>query len=195
MGRLGYSIPVSIEVGIKYYKQRSSTPGTLFISKAIYIVKKATGHSNAPGVWSTEQIIDVMHANDSFIYTQLWALGRVATPKFLTSQTPSLDYVSSLPKLLANRSATPRALTIHEIKEYVQDYARAAENAIKAGFDGVEILATNGYLIDQFLQDVSNERTDEYGGSIENCARFALEIVDAVVKAVGEGRTAIRLSP
>ncbi|KIJ34509.1 hypothetical protein M422DRAFT_263478 [Sphaerobolus stellatus SS14] len=94
-----------------------------------------------------------MHANDSFLYAQLWALSRAATPKVLTSQIPLLDYVSSSPKLLANCSATPCALTIHEVKEYIQDYAQAAKNTIKAGSDGVEIHTTNGCLIDQFLQD------------------------------------------
>jgi NADPH2 dehydrogenase len=89
----------------------------------------------------------------------------------------------------------PRALTTDEIKEYVATYAAAAKNAIRAGFDGVEIHGANGYLIDQFIQDVTNERTDEYGGSIENRARFALEITDAVVEAVGAERTGFRISP
>jgi len=89
----------------------------------------------------------------------------------------------------------PRALTTGEIKEYIAAYVTAANNAIRAGFDGVEVHGANGYLIDQFIQDVSNNRTDEYGGSVENRARFALEIVDAVVEAIGAERTGIRLSP
>lgn len=89
----------------------------------------------------------------------------------------------------------PRALTTDEIKEYIPAYVTAAKNAIRAGFDGVEVHGANGYLIDQFIQDVSNNRTDEYGGSVENRARFALEVVDAVVEAVGAERTGFRLSP
>ena len=89
----------------------------------------------------------------------------------------------------------PRALTTDEIKEYIATYVTAAKNAIRAGFDGVEVHGANGYLIDQFIQDVTNNRTDEYGGSVENRARFALEVVDAVVDAVGAERTGFRLSP
>lgn len=97
---------------------------------------------------------------------------------------------------LAGKTASPRAMTPAEIKEFVQLHATAASNAVfKAGFDGVEIHGANGYLIDQFLQDVSNSRADEYGGSVENRSRFALEVVDAVVKAVGQKKTAIRFSP
>jgi NADPH2 dehydrogenase len=92
-------------------------------------------------------------------------------------------------------SVIPRELTVPEIKEYVQLYATAARNAMEAGFDGVEIHGANGYLLDQFLQSVSNERTDEYGGSIQNRLRFPLEVIDAVVKTVGVGRTALRISP
>lgn len=107
-----------------------------------------------------------------------------------------MPYVSSSPKPLSWRSETPRALTIPEIQSYVEDYIQAAKNAVfEAGFDGVEIHAANGYLIDQFLQDIVNERTDEYGGSIENRARFALDIVKGVVELIGQERTGVRLSP
>lgn len=92
--------------------------------------------------------------------------------------------------------ATPRALTVEEIKEYVKFYATAAENAVlKAGFDGVEIHAASGFLLDQFIQPISNQRTDEYGGSVENRLRFVLEVIDAVVKVVGANRVGIRISP
>jgi NADPH2 dehydrogenase len=127
---------------------------------------------------------------------QLWALGRSAYPENLAEEDPSLPYVSSSAKPLKGRNGTPRPLTIPEIKSYVQDFVQAAKNAVfEAGFDGIEIHGANGYLVDQFLQDVVNERTDEYGGSIENRARFALEIVKGVVDAIGEERTAIRFSP
>ena len=127
---------------------------------------------------------------------QLWALGRAANPAHLASEGPSFPYVSAGNIRLEGRDVTPRALTVEEIKQYVQLYATAASNAVhKAGFDGVEIHNGNGYLPDQFLQDVSNNRTDNYGGSIENRARFGLEVIDAITKAVGEKVVGIRLSP
>lgn len=134
-----------------------------------------------------------MHAKGSFIFLQLWALGRVADRSVL-KQEGDFDVVGPSPIPLTN-SVTPRALTVAEIKEYVQLYAKAARNAIEAGFDGVEVHAANGYLLDQFLQSESNKRTDEYGGSIENRLRFPLEVVDAVVKSVGAERTGVRISP
>ena len=137
-----------------------------------------------------------MHAKGSFIYLQLWSLGRAADPERLKKEDPSFAYVSSSSVALAGRDVAPRAMTIPEIEEHVQLYATAASNAVfKAGFDGVEIHGANGYLVDQFNQDVSNQRTDRYGGSVENRSRFALEVIDAVVNAVGASRTAIRLSP
>jgi len=139
------------------------------------------------------------------MYLQLWALGRTASPEQLKREDPSFEYVSagSVP-LHANINnpedpsppPNPRPLTKAEIAEYVQLYATAARNAIeRAGFDGVEIHGANGFLIDQFLKEMSNNRTDEYGGSAENRARFALEVVKAVTAAVGEERVALRLSP
>lgn len=142
------------------------------------------------------QIVDEIHAKGSFIYLQLWALGRTADPDHLKKEDPTneLTAASSIP--LTDSTVSPRPMTVAEIKEFVQAYAAAASRAVdKAGFDGVEIHAANGYLPDQFLQDVSNDRTDQYGGSVENRSRFTLEVVDAVVKAVGERKTAIRISP
>ena len=136
-----------------------------------------------------------MHAKGSYIYLQLWALGRAATPSVLKEEG-DLPYISASDVQLTGISIPPRPLTNAEVKEYVGLYAKAAANAVHgAGFDGVEIHGANGYLIDQFLQDVSNKRTDEYGGSIENRARFALEVVEAVAKEIGEKKTGIRLSP
>ncbi|KAI5823787.1 NADH:flavin oxidoreductase/NADH oxidase [Schizophyllum commune Tattone D] len=186
----------------EYYRQRGSTPGTLLITEATFISPQAGGYTNVPGIWSDEQIskwkevTDTVHAEGSFIYLQLWALGRAAVAAELKAEDPSFDYVAPSAIKLTGHDETPRALTIPEIKQYVQWYATAAKNAVeRAGFDGVEIHGANGYLIDQFLQDVSNHRTDEYGGSIENRSRFGLEVVDAVVKAVGASKTGIRLSP
>ena len=146
---------------------------------------------------------DTVHQNKSFIYLQLWALGRSANPLQLSKESDlthqSLPYISASPLRLSTSNLSnlaPRALTPLEISEYVEFYAQAAENAVhKAGFDGVEIHGANGYLVDQFLQDVSNIRTDKYGGSVENRARFALEVLDAVVKRVGPKKVGLRMSP
>ena len=145
--------------------------------------------------------MDAVHKNGSFIYLQLWALGRTAEPEVLQEEggyphtAPSpipLDHKSAL----SAPAPVPRALTVEEIGEYVQLFATAARNAVlRAGFDGVEIHAANGYLPDQFLQTNTNNRTDSYGGSVENRARFVLEITESVVKAVGANKVGIRLSP
>ncbi|KAJ7255776.1 hypothetical protein C8J57DRAFT_1186402 [Mycena rebaudengoi] len=189
----------------EYYTQRASVPGTLLISEATYIAAKAGGINNVPGIWSErqiaawKQITDSVHAQGSFIYLQLWALGRAARPAELHAEDPSMPYVSASDIPLRERPATdipPRPLSIAEIQEYVTLYATAASNAVhKAGFDGVEIHNANGYLLDQFLQDVSNIRTDEYGGSPENRSRFPVQVVDAVVAAVGPKKTGIRIGP
>ena len=141
------------------------------------------------------QVVDAVHANGSFIYLQLWALGRTADPAEITRENPANDHTAASDIALTGQ-ATPRAMTVGEIREFIRLYAVAASNAVYgAGFDGVEIHGANGYLVDQFVQDVSNNRTDSYGGSVENRSRFALEVVKAVVDAVGEKKTALRLSP
>ena len=154
---------------------------------------------------SSLQVVDAVHENGSFIYLQLWALGRTALPDVLQKEG-GYPLVAPSPIPLPTKSnpnappstpqALPRALTVEEIKDYVRLFASAAENAVlRAGFDGVEIHAANGYLPDQFLQTNSNTRTDAYGGSVQNRARFVLEVTDAVVKSVGADRVGIRLSP
>ncbi|KAI0076972.1 NADH:flavin oxidoreductase/NADH oxidase [Panus rudis PR-1116 ss-1] len=184
----------------EYYGQRSRIPGTLIISEATFISAKAGGYDNIPALETPEQIAgwkkvtQVIHKNNSFIFAQLWALGRAAVPAVLARDGFPYISASDIP-LSGKESDPPRPLSVEEIQEYVQTYAKAASNAIEAGFDGVEIHGANGYLIDQFLQDVSNTRTDQYGGSIENRARFALEVIDAIVKAIGAKRVGIRLSP
>ncbi|KAJ7447167.1 hypothetical protein FB451DRAFT_1054572 [Mycena latifolia] len=183
----------------EYYEQRASTPGSLLITEATFIAARAGGYKHGPGIWSDAQIAswktvtDRVHAKGSYIYLQLWALGRAAEVETLAAE--GLPYVSASNVPIKDGSA-PRPLTIEEIQEYVQLYATAASNAVyKAGFDGVEIHAANGYLPDQFLHDRSNLRTDAYGGSAENRTRFTLEIADAVVKAVGQKKTGLRISP
>jgi len=189
------------ELAVKYYGQRAAEPGTLLITEATFIAPQAGGYDNVPGIWSDEQITawkkvtDVLHAQGSFIYLQLWALGRAADPEVLIKEG-NFDYVSSSASRLDGKDRDPRPLTLFEIKDYIDLYAKAASNAVhRAGFDGVEVHGANGYLIDQFFQDTCNTRTDEYGGSVENRARFGLEVVDKVVEAVGAQRTGIRLSP
>ncbi|KAI9432669.1 hypothetical protein H4582DRAFT_2083058 [Lactarius indigo] len=187
-------------LGLEYYKQRTSIPGTLAITEGTFIALHAGGCANVPGIWSDEQITgwktitDAVHANGSFIYLQLWVLGRVAEGDVLR-KAGGYDVVAPSAIPLEGHD-TPRPLTVAEIKEYVQLHATAAENAVlKAGFDGVEIHSASGYLPDQFLQPVTNKRTDEYGGSLENRLRFVLEVTDAVVKAIGANKVGIRISP
>ncbi|KAL0961555.1 hypothetical protein HGRIS_006494 [Hohenbuehelia grisea] len=185
---------------LEYYQQRSRTPGTLLVSEATLIAPQAGGYTNVPGIWSDaqieawKQITDAVHAQGSFMNCQIWAMGRTARPE--VAAAGGFPYVSASNIPTDRRDVSPRPLTKDEIKQYVELYAQAASNAVnRAGFDGVEIHGANGYLIDQFLQDVSNVRDDEYGGSIENRARFGLDVVKSVVDAVGQDRTSIRLSP
>ncbi|KAJ7603628.1 hypothetical protein DFH06DRAFT_331072 [Mycena polygramma] len=184
----------------EYYEQRASAAGSLIISEATLIALRAGAAKHAPGIWSEEQIsawkqiTARVHAKGSFMYLQLWTLGR-AFYNYSDVIEANIPYVSASDVPLTG-GTKPRPLTVNEIKEYVELYAQAASNAVhKAGFDGVEIHGANGYLLDQFLHDTSNIRTDAYGGSIENRTRFPLDVVDAVVKAVGQKKTAFRISP
>ncbi|KAJ6479268.1 hypothetical protein C8R47DRAFT_983523 [Mycena vitilis] len=183
----------------EYYEQRASTPGTLLISEATLIAHRTGGARNTPGIWSDDQIAawktvtDRVHAKGSFMFLQIWALGRAVQAETLAKENITCVSASDIP---LPGGPKPRPLTVEEIKEYVELYAQAAVNAVhKAGFDGVEIHGANGYLIDQFLHERSNTRTDAYGGSIENRVRFALEVTEAVVKAVGQKKTGFRITP
>ncbi|KAF8577826.1 NADH:flavin oxidoreductase/NADH oxidase [Ramaria rubella] len=190
---------VHTELGLEYYSQRAGTPGTLLITEGTFISLEAGGMPNVPGIYNAAQIAawkritDAVHAKGSFIYLQLWALGRSAWPEELARE--GLPLVGASSKPVSEGGLAPRPLTVPEIHQWIQDYAQAARNSIEAGFDGVEIHGANGYIIDQFLQDVTNDRTDEYGGSIERRSRFALEVVRAVTEAIGQDRTGIRFSP
>lgn len=186
----------------EYYAQRSTSPGTLLITEATLIAPQAAGYGNAPGIWSDAQIAswkqtaDAVHAKGSVIYMQLWALGRVAPLAGLKAELGEGAKVVGAGDVPAEgMQDTPTPLTEEEIWQYVGYYTQAAKNAIAAGFDGVEIHGANGYLIDQFIQDVSNNRTDAWGGSIEKRARFALEVAKAISEAIGGDRVGIRLSP
>lgn len=183
----------------EYYEQRASVPGTLIITEATVISPQAGGYANVPGIWNKDQIAawqnitSAVHAKKSFIYMQLWALGRVADPAFQKARGFEVKSASAIPA--GDGKHVPKEMTVEDIKSYIADYVQAARNAVEAGFDGIEIHGANGYLLDQFIQDVSNQRTDDYGGSIENRARFAVEVSKAVADAIGADKTAIRLSP
>lgn len=183
----------------KYYAQRASAPGTLLVSEATFMSAISGGYDNVPGIYNQaqidgwKQVTDAVHEKGSYIYCQLWDLGRAASPKVAERDGFKVKSASAVP--MEEGGNVPEALTLEEVRQKVLDYAQAAKNAVAAGFDGVEIHGANGYLVDQFIQDVSNQRTDAYGGSIENRSRFCVEVVEAVVKAVGADKVGIRLSP
>ncbi|PYH89625.1 FMN-linked oxidoreductase [Aspergillus ellipticus CBS 707.79] len=144
-----------------------------------------------------QQITSAVHARGSYIYLQLWALGRTANPTYLTQTGYDLISSSDVPftSQFSGETHYPRAMSEKEIEDAIGEYAVAARNAMAAGFDGVEVHGANGYLIDQFLQEGTNRRRDWWGGNVENRSRFAVEVVRAVVDVVGGKRTAVRLSP
>ncbi len=189
---------VHTEIAAEYYQQRACVPGTLLITEATFISEAAGGFPNVPGIYNDAQvtawkkITDAVHAKGSYIYCQLWALGRVADPNALQK---GCDVVSASDLKFGDTGPVPRPLTVEEIKQYMEQYRKVSELAMQAGFDGVEVHGANGYLVDQFIQDVSNRRIDDYGGSIENRCRFALEAVQACVDTIGADKVAIRLSP
>lgn len=198
----------SKDLAAEYYDQRSRRSGTLIITEATFPSAQSGGYDNAPGIWSKEQleqwekIIARIHKNKSFVWVQLWVLGRQAFADSLARDGLRYDsasdgvYMDEEQRERAVKSNNPQhGLTKDEIKQYIRDYVDAAKKSLAAGADGVEIHSANGYLLNQFLDPISNKRTDEYGGSIENRARFTLEAVDAVVEAVGCDKVGIRLSP
>ena len=180
-----------------YYLQRASAG--LIISEATSVTPMGVGYPDTPGVWSKEQtegwgaITRAVHDAGGRIMLQLWHVGRVSHPIYLDGAqpvAPSAIATKGHVSLLRPKQPypVPRALEFSEIPGVVEAYRRGAENAKRSGFDGVEIHGANGYLLDQFLQDSANKRTDHYGGSIENRARLMLEVTDAVVEVWGPGR-------
>ncbi len=193
------------EMNVEYYRQRAGAG--LIISEGTQVAPAGKGYMATPGIYSDAQvegwkrITDAVHAAGSKIVAQIWHVGRITHPA-LTGGLPPVAPSAVAPKGVVAYThegkvevPVPHALTVAEIADVVDQYRRGAANAIRAGFDGVEIHGANGYLIDQFLRDGANQRTDAYGGSPENRARFALEVVDAVAAEIGAGRTGIRLSP
>jgi N-ethylmaleimide reductase len=189
----------------EYYAQRASAG--LIIAEATNISPRARGYALTPGIYTVahiegwQGITHAIHAKGGHAYLQLWHVGRISHPSLQPDGTLPIAPSALRPRTNAFTESgyqpcvTPRALEAAEIPELMQEYRRAACNALAAGFDGVEIHAANGYLIEQFLRDSTNKRTDAYGGSREKRARFALEIVDAVARACGSQRVGIRLSP
>ncbi|KAK8017677.1 hypothetical protein PG993_014003 [Apiospora rasikravindrae] len=185
----------------EYYSQRASAPGTLIISEGTVVSPAAGGGwPHAPGIWREDQIAawrtitDEVHRKGGFIFCQIYAMGPPANPEIAEKEGIVVMGPSAIPTPGAGH-VVPRPMTKQDIKRTVAEFATAARNAVDAGFDGVEIHAANGYLLDTFIQDVSNRRTDEYGGSVENRSRFIDEIMQATVDAVGAARVGLRLSP
>lgn len=189
---------------LEYYRQRASAG--MILSEATAVSPMGVGYADTPGIWSDEQvegwrpITAAVHAEGGLMLLQLWHVGRVSDPCFLGGALPVA------PSAIAPKGhvslvrpqrpfVTPRALEAHEIPGIVEAYRKGAENARAARFDGVEIHGANGYLLDQFLQDGSNRRTDQYGGSVENRARLMLEVTDAVVGVWGAARVGMHLAP
>ena len=188
----------------EYYVQRASAG--LILTEATSVTPMGVGYPDTPGIWSDEQvagwrnITDAVHQAGGKIMLQLWHVGRISDPHYLDGQlpvAPSAIAADGHVSLMRPKKAfvTPRALETEEIAGIVEAYRKGAENAKLAGFDGVEIHGANGYLLDQFLQDSTNKRTDNYGGSIENRARLMLEVTDAVVSVWGAGRVGMHLAP
>lgn len=188
----------------EYYVQRASAG--LIISEATSVTPMGVGYPDTPGIWSTDQvrgwsnITKAVHGAGGKIVLQLWHVGRISHPSYLNGETPVAPSAIkpeghvSLVRPLSDY-VTPRALELAEIADVVEAYRTGAENAKAAGFDGVEIHGANGYLLDQFLQSSTNQRTDQYGGSLENRARLMLEVVDAAIDVWGAGRVGLHLAP
>jgi len=186
-----------------YYAQRASAG--LIISEATGISVEGSGWPFAGGLWGAEHVAhwktvtDAVHAAGGRIFAQLWHMGRIVHPSLHGVHPVSASATTAPGKAHTYDGKQPyveaRALAIEEIPRVIREYVAAARNAIEAGFDGVQLHAANGYLIDQFLRDGSNHRTDDYGGSIENRTRLLREVTEALIAAVGANRTAVRLSP
>ena len=188
----------------KYYRQRSSAG--LIISEGTQISQQGIGYPWTPGIHTDEQVkgwkkvTSAVHEEGGKIFAQIWHVGRVSHPCYHDGEPPVAPSAVKPEGQIFTADGmkdfvTPRALETDEILDIIEDYVQAAHNATKAGFDGVEIHGANGYLIDQFLKDGTNNRDDQYGGNLKNRTRFALEVVEAVTEAIGAEKTGIRFSP
>ncbi|WP_286787474.1 MULTISPECIES: alkene reductase [unclassified Pseudomonas] len=195
---------VPTDLMAEYYAQRASAG--LILSEATSVDPMGVGYPNTPGIWSDEQvegwkkITSAVHKSGGRIMLQLWHVGRISAPLYLQGEkpvAPSAIAANGHVSLVRPKQeyVVPRALETEEIAGIVEAYRKGAENARKAGFDGVEVHGANGYLLDQFLQTSTNQRTDQYGGSIENRARLMLEVTDACIDVWGADRVGVHLSP
>lgn len=195
---------VPSELMVEYYRQRASAG--LILTEATSVTPMGVGYPNTPGIWSAEQIqgwrkvTNAVHAAGGKIVLQLWHVGRISDPIYLDGQLPvapsALKPAGHVSLVRPKKDyETPRALETAEIAGVIEAYRKGAENAKEAGFDGVELHAANGYLIDQFLQSRTNQRTDAYGGPLENRARLLLEVTDALIGVWGAGRVGVHLAP
>ncbi|NEU10913.1 alkene reductase [Methylobacterium sp. BTF04] len=195
---------VPTPIMVEYYTQRASAG--LILTEATGVSQEGLGWPYAPGIWSDEQveawkpIVKAVHDAGGVIFCQLWHMGRIVHPDFLDGAKPISASATTAPDAAHTYDGKKpyveaRPLPIAEIPRLLADYDRAARNAIAAGFDGVQIHAANGYLIDQFLRDGSNFRDDRYGGSVENRIRLLTEVTQTVADAIGKERTGVRLSP
>lgn len=195
---------VPTDVMVEYYRQRASAG--LILTEATSVMPMGVGYPNTPGIWSDEQVqgwkkvTEAVHKEGGLIFLQLWHVGRVSDPIYLNGELPvapsALKPEGHVSLVRPQRDyVVPRALRTDEIPEIIAAYKTGAENAKKAGFDGVEIHGANGYLLDQFLQDSTNHRTDQYGGSIENRASLLLEVTDAAIEVWGAKRVGVHLAP
>ncbi|MCF7363624.1 alkene reductase [Vibrio sp. A1-b2] len=194
---------VPTDAMVEYYAKRADAG--LIISEATIIRPDGQGYPNTPGLYTEAQIAgwkkvtDAVHVNGGKIFAQLWHTGRVAHPHFWGGEyvlAPSaLAFDGTVPRMRELVYTVPKEATSEEIAQLVEDYAQAAQNAIEAGFDGVEIHGANGYLIDQFLHYDTNHRSDEFGQTAENMSRFPLAVIDAVIARIGAELTGLRVSP
>src|SRR5882762_3374121 len=195
---------IPTDLMLEYYVQRASAG--LIISEATSISPLSVGYERTPGIWSDEQvagwrrITDAVHNAGGRMSLQLWHVGRISHPILLNGETPvapsAIAPDGRVYLLRPHQSyVTPRALAPAEIAGIIEAYRHGAENAQRAGFDGVELHGANGYLIDQFLQDGTNTRTDAYGGSVQNRARLLLETVDSLISVWGRDRVGVHLAP
>ncbi|KAJ5662160.1 uncharacterized protein N7477_009776 [Penicillium maclennaniae] len=183
----------------EYYSQRAAVPGTLIITEGTFISATCGGYPHAPGLWREDQIAawktitDEVHGKGCYVFCQLFAMGRAANAE--VARTEGVPIVAPCAIPIEESAVVPEAMTADEIKQTIHNFVFASKNAIRAGFDGVEIHGANGYLLDQFIQYASNQRQDEYGGNVENRSRMLNDLIKSVVDAIGPQRVGLRLSP
>ncbi|WP_297337456.1 alkene reductase [Algoriphagus sp.] len=192
------------DIHVDYYQQRASAG--LIITEGSQISKKAVGYINTPGIYSKAQVegwkkvTEAVHEKGGHIFIQLWHVGRISHPDFHNGELPHAPSAinpnsKSYTPQGFKETVAPKEMTLEEIKQTIEDFKNGAKNAMEAGFDGVEIHSSNGYLLHQFFNNSSNQRNDQYGGSIENKARILFEVIDAIKEVMPENRIGLRLNP